>query len=124
MSKQYANFVSKNLLEDTLSHINNAVTNIFTKIERDDLGWDASAKEKQLVDTFNELVTLEQKIIDILHPMRHEDGELPSPTYLRIEKRGGGFQIEERSEYRQKSIHLYYAKRELEDGELEYQMDY
>jgi len=112
----------KILLTDTLSHINNAITNIYTNIERDVLGdiemiyrFGITSKEKELVDTFNELVTLEQKIIDILHPMRHEEGKLPNPTYFCIESRGGGYQIkEERRDYK-KSDHLYYAKRELKE---------
>jgi hypothetical protein len=112
----------ENLLTDTLSHINNAVTNIFTNIERDVLGdieminnWYATSKEKELVDTFNELVTLEQKIIDILHPMRHEDGKLPSPKYLYIERANCGFRMKEEQRDYEKSEHLYYAKRDLKE---------
>tara|TARA_R100001369_G_scaffold84818_1_gene117944 strand:+ start:162 stop:545 length:384 start_codon:yes stop_codon:yes gene_type:complete len=70
------------LIADTLSTINVAVTNIYTKIDRSDSV--ASPEQRELVDTFNELVTLEQKLIDMIHPKRHEiyDGKLPAPKYL------------------------------------------
>jgi hypothetical protein len=109
----------ESLLTDTLTHINSAVTNIYTKMDIhgdigwDDLGWNPTPEQRELVDTFNELVTLEQKIIDMLHPMRHEDGKLPSPKYLYIERANTGFRLrEERRDY-QKSRWLYYKKRDL-----------
>ena len=75
------------LLTETLTHINSAVTNIYTNIDRiTNTGGLGTPEMKELVDTFNKLVTLEQKIIDMLHPMRHEDGKLPSPKYLYIER--------------------------------------
>ena len=90
--RYYDNYKDCDLLTDTLTHINSAVTNIYTKLEIgdhikwDDAGWSPTPEQRELVDTFNELVTLEQKIIDMLHPMRHEDGKLPSPKYLYIER--------------------------------------
>ena len=118
----------KILLTDTLSHINNAITNIYTNIERDVLGdiemiyrFGITSKEKELVDTFNELVTLEQKLIDILHPMRHEEGKLPNPTYLTFKpnsfgviKMGSESLIKEIQRDYKKSDHLRYAKLELD----------
>ena len=109
----------KILLTDTLSHINNAVTNIYTNIDRDYC--QITPELRELVDTFNELVTLEQKIIDILHPMRHEEGKLPSPKYLTFKpnsfgviKMGSESLIKEIQRDYKKSDHLRYAKLELD----------
>tara|TARA_R100000995_G_scaffold4135_1_gene2170 strand:+ start:5680 stop:6030 length:351 start_codon:yes stop_codon:yes gene_type:complete len=109
----------ESLLTDTLTHINSAVTNIYTNIDRDDCL--ATPEQRELVDTFNKLVTLEQKIIDMLHPKRHEEGKLPNPKYLEIERSTGlnsiTYMIKERQENYSKSEHWYHKMQEL----LEYE---
>ena len=109
----------KSLLTDTLTHINSAVTNIYTNIDRDDCL--ATPEQRELVDTFNELVTLEQKIIDMLHPKRHEEGKLPNPKYLEIERSTGlnsiTYMIKERQRDYEKSKHWYQKMHELSEYE-------
>lgn len=115
MSKQK----DESLLTDTLTHINSAVTNIYTNIDRmTNTGGLGTPEKKELVDTFNKLVTLEQKIIDMLHPMRHEDGKLPSPKYLEIKKLFGmNTIVKERQRDYEKSKHWYQKMHELSEYE-------
>ncbi len=118
MSKQK----DESLLTDTLAHINSAVTNIYTNIDRmTNTGGLGTPEKKELVDTFNKLVTLEQKIIDMLHPMRHEDGKLPSPKYLEIKKLFGmNTIVKERQRDYEKSKHWYQKMHELDVVGFEY----
>jgi len=105
------------LLTETLTHINSAVTNIYTNIDR--ISGLHTPEKRELVDTFNELVTLEQKIIDMLHPMRHEDGKLPSPKYLEIKKLYHLSPIiRERQRDYEKSKHWYQKMHELNESKL------
>ena len=116
MSKQK----DESLLTETLTHINSAVTNIYTKLDVEGhnwghdryLDWTPTPAQRELVDTFNELVTLEQKIIDMLHPMRHEDGKLPNPKYLYLQRADmldeskGWLLKETRKEYKKSHWHF------------------
>lgn len=86
--------ITQNLIRETLSKINQAVTHIYTNIDRQE--WDSenclpeegqmhTEEQRELVDTFNELVVIEQRLIDILYPDRHKDGNLPNPKFLYFE---------------------------------------
>ena len=71
----------RDLITETISTINSAINNIYTKIDRENpSGWH---DERELVQRFNELVKIEQCLIDILHPNRHDDYDIPKPKFLR-----------------------------------------
>ena len=73
--------IMRDLITETISTINSTINNIYTKIDRDDCS--DSFEERELVERFNELVKIEQHLIDILHPNRHDDYDIPKPKFLR-----------------------------------------
>ena len=76
----------RDLITETISTINSAINNIYTKIDRANPS--GSFEERELVERFNELVKIEQHLIDILHPNRHDDYDIPEPKFLRYNING------------------------------------
>ena len=76
----------RDLITETISTINSAINNIYTKIDRENPS--GSFEERELIERFNELVKIEQYLIDILHPNRHDDYDIPKPKFLRYNING------------------------------------
>jgi len=78
--------VMRDLITETISTINSAINNIYTKIDLANPS--GSFEERELVERFNELVKIEQYLIDILHPNRHDDYDIPEPKFLKYNING------------------------------------
>ena len=74
------------LITETIGTINSAINNIYTKIDLANPS--GSFEERELVERFNELVKIEQYLIDILHPNRHDDYDIPEPKFLKYNING------------------------------------
>ena len=71
---------NKELLQEMIESNMQTCNQIYTQIDR-------TPKEKSdadfmLVKSFNTLVEVNQKALDVLYPERHENGQLPKPKHL------------------------------------------
>ena len=98
--------IMRDLITETISTINSTINNIYTKIDRDDCS--DSFEERELVERFNELVKIEQHLIDILHPNRHDDYDIPKPKFLRYKTYLYGMELVEVEDDYERSDHLKY----------------
>tara|TARA_R100001460_G_scaffold17234_1_gene37255 strand:- start:1275 stop:1601 length:327 start_codon:yes stop_codon:yes gene_type:complete len=71
---------NKELLQEMVESNMQTCNQIYTQIDRNPK--EKSDADFMLVKSFNTLVEVNQKALDVLYPERHKNGDLPKPKHL------------------------------------------